>query len=264
MRPVIRASVLTAVVIVSTATPLSAQLAVYDAATTARNRTTAALKELVYRLQVQEHDKIIEMARRLSALTNLRKYHLDDVPRWRTHGSVDVLFASEYLDALAFGDPSGMAYSRLVAAVEQSARLAQLPPPARRTMVARLAAVDLADAAGIAAIHASGQARLHGRRSELQAIDALERDVIDPSLQQSATAIVDKISGATLIGARQRQARIQLLTNVLEQLLLESKLMRDADAAALNMQLVRWREGRAADEAFIAGSSHALRTWRQP
>ena len=260
----VRACVLAGVVIVSTGTPLSAQWAVYDAATTARNRTTAALKELVYQLQVRQHDKIIEMARRLSALTNLRKYRLDDVPGWRTHGSGDFLFAPGSLDALTFGDASGAAYSRLVATLEQSARLAQLPPSARRMMLSRLAAVDLADATGIAGIHASGRSRLDGRRHELQAIDALERDVVDPSQEQSATAVLDKISGASLIGARQRQARIQLLTNVLEQLLLDGKLMRDADAAALNMQLVSWRDRRAADDAFVAGSGDALRTWRQP
>jgi hypothetical protein len=32
----------------------------------------------------------------------------------------------------------------------------------------------------------------------------------------------------------------------------------------MNMQLVTWRDGRAANEAFVAGSGHALRTWRQP
>ena len=243
---------------------VSAQFAVFDAATTARSQTTAALKELLYRLQVQQHDKLLEMARRLSALTNLRKYRLDDVPRWRTHASSDFLFASGYLDALTFGDPAGAAYNRLVAAIEQSPRLAGLPPSARRLFMSRLANVDLADAAATAGIHASGQSRLDGRRNELQAIDALERDVIDPSLEQSTTAVLGKISGANLIAARQRQERIQLLTSLLEQLLAEGKVTRDAEASALNMQLTRWRDGRAADEAFVAGSADALSTWRQP
>jgi hypothetical protein len=47
-------------------------------------------------------------------------------------------------------------------------------------------------------------------------------------------------------------------------LLVESKRARDSDAAALNMQLVTWRDRRAADEAFRAGTGDALRTWRQP
>ena len=66
--------------------------------------------------------------------------------------------------------------------------------------------------------------------------------------------MLDKISGAVLIGARQRQARVQLLAGVVEQLLVDSKRARDADAAAMNMQLVTWRDGRAANEAFVAGS----------
>jgi hypothetical protein len=98
----------------------------------------------------------------------------------------------------------------------------------------------------------------------LPAIDALEAHVIDPSNEQSATAVLDKISGAALIGARQRQARVELLAGVVEQLLIDTKRARDADVAAMNMQLVNWRDGRAANEAFVAGSGDALRTWRQP
>jgi hypothetical protein len=124
--------------------------------------------------------------------------------------------------------------------------------------------VDLADAAAIASSHYTGQLRLGGRRNELSAIDALEGDVLNPSSGQSATSVLDKISGATLIGARQRQARIQLLTGVVEQLLVDSKRARDTDASTLNMQLVTWRDRRAAAEAFVAGSSQALSTWRQP
>ena len=257
-------ALLAATLVVLSGTPLSAQLVVHDAATTARNSTTAALKELLYQLQRQQQEKIHDMARRLSAVTTLRRYSLAAVPRWRTHESSSFLFAPDYLDSLTFGDPGGDAYLRHVAALEHSARLGQLPPGAQRAMVSRLASVDLADATAVTGIHASGKLRLNGRRTELQAIDALERDAIDPSLEQSTTAVLDKISGASLVGARQRQARIQLLTGVLEQLLVDSKRLRDADAAALNMQLVTWRDRRAADHAFVAGSSHALRTWRQP
>jgi hypothetical protein len=124
--------------------------------------------------------------------------------------------------------------------------------------------VDLTDAAVMAATHDTGQLRLNGRRRELQAITALEGDVIDPSTEQSATAVLDKISGASLIGARQRQARIQLLSGLLEQLLVDSKRARDTEAAVLGMQLTTWRDGRAANGAFMAGTGDALRTWRQP
>jgi hypothetical protein len=32
----------------------------------------------------------------------------------------------------------------------------------------------------------------------------------------------------------------------------------------MNMQLVTWRDAAAANEAFVAGTGDALRTWRQP
>ena len=76
--------------------------------------------------------------------------------------------------------------------------------------------------------------------------------------------MLDKISGAVLIGARQRQARAQLLTGVVEQLLVDSKRARDTEAPTMNMQLVRGAIGRPSNAAFVPGSGDALRTWRQP
>jgi len=49
-----------------------------------------------------------------------------------------------------------------------------------------------------------------------------------------------------------------------EQLIVDTKRARDTDAASLNMQLTTWRDGRAANDAFVAGTGDALRTWRQP
>jgi hypothetical protein len=131
-------------------------------------------------------------------------------------------------------------------------------------MASRLATIEIADAVAMSAFNDTGSLRFNGRKQELPAIDALEAHVIDPSDTQSTTAVLDKISGAVLIGARQRQARSQLLAAFVEQLLVDSKRDRDADAAAMNMQLVTWRDRRAANEAFVAGTGDALRTWRQP
>jgi hypothetical protein len=257
-------SLLVAVMLVLAAQATRAQIPVTDVGVTFRNAATAVAKEYLLRVQDEQHRKLRRMAQRLSLFTDLRKYVLEEPPRWRTHGG-DYLFANPYNDALIFGDAAGSAYLSLAHPLVTSIdRLAQLPPTARRAIEARLATVNLADAAAIAATHDTGQLRLNGRRRELQAIDALEGHVVDPSNEQSATAVLDKISGASLIGARQRQARIQLLTGVLEQLLVDSKRARDTEAAMLGMQLTTWREGRAANEAFMAGTGDALRTWRQP
>jgi hypothetical protein len=252
------------VIFVLTAPAARAQLVVTDAAVTFRNAATAVAKEFLLQVQDEQHRKLRRMAQRLSLFTDLRKYVLEEPPRWRTHGG-DFLYANPYNDALIFGDAAGSAYLSLAHPLVTSIdRLGQLPPAARLAIRARLATVDLTDAAAIAATHDTGQLRLNGRRRELQAINALEAHVVDPSNEQSATAVLDKISGASLIGARQRQARIQLLTGVLEQLLVDSKRARDTEAAVLGMQLATWRDGRAANEAFMAGTGDALRTWRQP
>src|SRR5262249_43391813 len=109
----------------------------------------------------------------------------------------------------------------------------------------------------------TGLLRFNGRR-EKAAIEALESQVIDPSQEQSTTAVLDKISGAALIAARQRQARTEFIAGILEQLLIDTKRARDADAVAINMQLATWREARQANAAFVAGTAEALRSWRQP
>ena len=258
-----RRRILVLVLLLIASPPAIAQIAVYDAATTARNTASALLKEYILNTQRDQHSRLREMARRLSAFSNIRRYAVPDPPRWRTHGG-DFLFIAPFNDALIFGDPSGAAYLAVSHAVTARSTPNTLTSAARRELTARLATLDLADATAIAGMNDTGQLRLNGRRRELQAIDALEAHVIDPSSEQSATAVLDKIGGAVLIGARQRQARTQLLAALLEQLLVESKRERDADAVAMNMQLVRWRDARAANEAFVAGSGDALRTWRQP
>lgn len=255
----------TVMVVVAAQTPISAQLAVHDASVTARNMATAIVKEILLRLQQEQHARLRRMAQRLSLFTDLRKYVPADPPRWRTHGGDSFLYTAAYNDALIFGDPSGTAYTELThPLVADASRLAALPAPARRQLSARLATVQLTDAAIIAGTHDTGQLRFSGRKQELPAIEALESQVVDPSNEQSATAVLDKISGAVLIGARQRQARVQLLAALVEQLLVDSKRARDTDAAAIAMQVASWRDGKEANRAFAAGTADALRSWRQP
>ena len=88
--------------------------------------------------------------------------------------------------------------------------------------------------------------------------------MLDPSDEQSATAVAEKLSGSALIAARQRQARAELLVGIVEQLLVDSKRSRDTEAALMNMQLLMWRDGPAVNDAFVRGAADALRSWRQP
>ena len=246
---------------------LQAQIPVTDIATTTQSRIAAIVQEYLHLLERDQHSQLRRMAQRLSMFTDLGKYGVPDPPRWRTHDfeNPEVFhFARSYHAALNYGDAAGTAYlaiSHPVLPADEA--LSRLPAAARRSLSARLATLNASDAAIIAATHQSGRVRLNGRR-ELRAIDGLEQDVTNGTLEQSTTAVLDKISGAVLIGARQREARGQLLTGVVEQLLMENKRARDADASAMNMQLVTWRDRAAANEAMVVGTGDALRTWRQP
>ena len=259
--------VLALLLVVSTAGSAAAQWTIYDPANVARNTVTAVLKEYLVNTQRDQRQQVQRMARRLSLLTDLRKYSLPEPPMWRIHDFFDEgisPLARDYHAALNYGDRLG----RAILAVSHDAHrandlLGRISPTAARAISARLATIDVADAALIASTHDAGLTRFNGRR-ELAAIEALESHVIDPSDEQSATAVLEKISGAELIATRQRQARVQLLASVVEELLVSTKRARDADAVAMNMQLTTWRDGRVANDAFVAGSGDALRTWRQP
>lgn len=260
-----RRTFLISILIIAISAPANAQFVVHDAAVTFRNTVTATLKELLLLLQRDQHSQLRRMAQRLSLHTTLSKYAVPDPPKWRTHGGEQFLFAQGYNDALIFGDASGAAYTDLAHPVlAATAALDRLGPPARRAIANRLATIELTDAATIAATHDTGQLRFNGRKQELPIIEALEAQVVDPSNEQSATAVLDKISAAVLIGARQRQARVQLMAGVVEQLLVESKRARDAEATVVNMQIATWRDADAANKAFRYGSGDALRSWRQP
>lgn len=262
-----RTLVLTAVLVTTCIATASAQLVITDHATTAKNAVIAGVKESVLEVLAEQFSKLKRMAMRLSLHSDLRKYVAQEPPLWRTHDSETYLYANGYTAALTYGDALGTGYELLARhRVQTGDVLAVVPPHVRDVLVRSLATIDLADAAAIAATHQAGALRFNGRR-ELRAINVLESDAIDPSLEQSATAVLDKISGAVLVGTRQKQARLQLLTGIVEQLLVDSKRARDTETAALNMQLNRLRAsdwGEVGGANMVAGASQDLRTWRQP
>ena len=246
---------------------VQAQITVYDPAITIRNTTTAIVKELLGNLQEQQRRQIRRMSRRLSLFTDLQKYKLPEPPRWRIHIFNDpevVLFAGDYNAALNYGDASGNAFRGVtVPVIDARTLFGEEDPTAVREFAARLATINVADATAISATNDTGHVRYNGR-SEQAAIDQLDSDVLDPSDEQSATAVAEKLSGSALIAARQRQARAELLVGIVEQLLVDSKRSRDTEASLMNMQLTTWRIAGPANTAFGAGVGDALRTWRQP
>ena len=171
-----------------------------------------------------------------------------------------------YHAALNYGDQPAtpiMRVARVRHAVD-AALLAQLPPRARDAVTDALATLDAADSTLIAGTHQTGTLRFNGRR-ELAAIDALERHVIDPSDEQSMTAVLDKISGAVLARDRARSRRASSSSRRSPS---SSSSRTSAPATPkrprMNMQIGRLRDGRAANASLLAGAGADLRTWRQP
>lgn len=239
---------------------------VTDPLTTARNAVTAVLTRQIVDTIIQQHDRLRRMALRLSAHTPLEKYAVPGPPPWRPY-TVDAEtfpYGHGYLGALTYGDPTGVQFasvSRSRLSIDDI--VSGLSPAARESVERALATLDLADSTIIAGTDQTGQLRGNGRR-EMEAIDELERAVTDPSPDQSATAVLEKLSGAALIEARQKQARLQLLTALVEQLLVDNKRSRDTETAVLNMRLEQLRAAGDEGGGFVTGATEDLRTWRQP
>lgn len=266
-----RTFVLTGVGVTVCAGVAAAQIVVTDPGVTIKNAIVATLTQQVVDTATQQAQRLYRMAKRLSAFSDLNRYAItdDDTPKWRIHTFLgeEFLYANPYDAALNYGDRDGTAF-------EEVARERQLPGEelggfgeegldAETAIAAQLATLDVADSAIIASTDQTGQLRYNGRK-ELAAIEALEADTLDPSLTQGTTAVLDKISGASLIRARQQQARIQFLAGIVEQLLVDNKRARDTETATMNMQLERLRYGRVAGTSLVAGASNALRNWKQP
>jgi hypothetical protein len=241
---------------------------VTDPATTARNAVTAVLTTRIVDIVTDQSRRLRRMAERLSALTSLDKFVVVDPenPRWRAYRYQDVnLYANPYVEALNHGDPDGTAYAKVSRArAVAGPELASLGSPAAIAAIgAQLATLDLADSTLINGTHLDGQLR-PGSKREMLATDALERDVLDPSPMRSATAVLDTISAAVLIETRQQQSRLQFLTALVEQLLVDNKRARDTEATAMNMQLRRLMADPGEGGGVLSGASRHLRTWRQP
>ena len=247
----------------------SAQFLILDPAAFAQNASIAALRQTITTALGNEAEQLRQMARRLTAFSDFGQYRFQETPEWRIHLFLfeQYLFANEFTASLNYGDRRGAGFADVARErIEPGSELAAsatLDPAAMDAIRAQLATLDLADSTIISGVDQDGQLRYNGRK-ELDAIEALQADVIDPSDDQSTAAVLDKVSGAGLIRAHQQQARIQFLAAIVEQMVVDNKRSRDTEVAVMNMRLLAMRDGRAAGGAVVAGAAEDLRTWRQP
>lgn len=243
------------------AAPAQAQFAVIDPA----NLTQAIL---IAERTWQQYD---ELRRQFETISRMAQ-GLGDMERFRTppvvltqHDPSRWEYGRSWLEGLNTGDPLGAAYGATVLPLERPGdALARLTPAARRMFEGQYSTIEITDSAAQMGGHQVALTR--GYYDRLQgAVQALESDVLNSSPEyHEMTAVLDKIAAGELLARRQDTATNQLLSYVLEQLLVRAKSSRDTEATAINMQVGTWRDSHDANESFVAGTGDALRAWRQP
>ncbi|HEY3159751.1 MAG TPA: hypothetical protein VGJ78_12380 [Vicinamibacterales bacterium] len=243
------------------AVPAQAQFVVIDPANLTQAILIAERTLKHYDELRRQYETVRRMARSVGSLDPYRIPTIaitqHDPGRWE--------YGRPWIQALNKGDETGAAYAATTMPLQRpSTGMERLSPTARRAFERQYASVEITDS--VASMGGHQVALVRGYHGQLQqAVQALEGDVLN-GLQHyhEMTAILDKIAAGELLARRQDMATNQLLSHALEQLLARGKRQRDTEAGTLNMQLVTWRDARAANKAFVAGTGDALRTWRQP
>jgi hypothetical protein len=257
----IRRMLTATVILAAYASPVRAQLVVVDPANLAQAILIAERAWRHYDELQRQYRTILRMGEGLGSLEQYRTPPIaltrHDAGRWE--------YGRPWVQALNSGDATGEAYrATTLPVLRPTVMPSQLPPSARRAIERQYATIEITDSVASMGGHQVALARgYHGRLQD--AVQALEGDVLNGLLRyHEMTAILDKIAAGELLGRRQDMLSNQLLSHTLEQLLARSKRLRDTEAATMNMQLTTWRDGRAANEAFVSGTGQALTTWRQP
>lgn len=248
-------------VLAACASPAHAQVVVVDPANLVQTILIAERAWRHYEELQRQYRTILRMGEGLGSMEQYRTLPIaltrHDANRWE--------YGRAWIQALNSGDATGDAYrATTLPVLRPTVMPSGLPSSARRALERQYATIEITDSVASMGGHQVALARgYHGRLQD--AVQALEGDVLNGLLRyHEMTAILDKVAAGELLGRRQDMLSNQLLSHALEQLLARSKRLRDTEAAAMNMQLTTWRDGRAANQAFVAGTGDALNSWRQP
>jgi hypothetical protein len=243
------------------AAPTAAQIVVIDPANLAQAVLIAQRTLREYEEVLNQYTTLLRMAQ---SLGDLDRYRVPIIAMTR-HDPSRWVYGRPWIQGLNTGDPRGTAYyATALPLLRPDNGLSRLTAEARRTFESQYATVEISDS--VAMLGGHQVALVRGDHDKIQdAVQELELDVLNRlSRYHEMTAVLDKISAGELLARRQDSATNQLLSHALEQLLARTKRLRDTEAATINMQLVMWRDGHAANTALVSGTGDALRSWRQP
>jgi hypothetical protein len=250
-----------ALILVAMAAPVGAQLVVIDPGNLAQTTLIAERTLREYQALWEQYHTFVRMAQ---GLGNMERYRLPSVPL-TIHDPTRWQYGTPWLQGLNSGDPRGVLYKQTTRPLTVPGSLLEsLPQPARKIIESAYATIEITDA--VAQIAGNQVAIVRGYTGPLeQATASLQDDVLNSSSRyHEMTAILDKVAAGALLARRQDTATNQLLSHVLEQLLVRGKRTRDTETAAMNMRIGSLRDGRQAGANLIRGAAADLRNWRQP
>jgi hypothetical protein len=256
MPRLLRSCVLAIVITALVSTAATAQFVVYDPTNYFQALTRYAQLLTQYRFWVAQ-------ARRLP-VDLASRYRLLPV-RWQVHDSGTYTYAQPILSGLNVGDLTGNLYD---IATDRLATLDDMLPLVPADLRPRLrtiyGSIQLDDSAAKMAINQVGTTRTNGRLA-LATIQNMEDDAVSSFDDfHTQTALLNKINGATVLALRLNETASQLQLHMLEQLLVQNKRSRDAEAQIMDAHLFQWRYGASYGRDLFSRTAAALDSWRQP
>jgi hypothetical protein len=211
----------------------TAQFVVYDP-------TNYAQAVTAYTQAVQEYQFWLRQAKRLPAAV-LNRYRVPEIP-WQLH-QVDLL--TDRLEPL-----DGVSTT--------------VPTPLLPRLTAHHAAITNAEQLMKRGLDHAKAVRIGGG-SMMRAIQALDDDVVgDGDAYHAETALLNKITGASVLGLRIAERSTQFLAQTVEQLILENMRKRDTEAQLMNAHVFQWNYGSRYGADLFSHTAKGLDSWRQP
>jgi hypothetical protein len=257
MSCITRLAVATLLAIALTALTATAQFVVYDP-------TNYAQALLRYAQLLQQYRFWVEQARRLP-VDMASRYRVPAV-RWHTNDPNGIYaYARDILASLNAGDSAGTGYNRSIERLDPiDDVLPIVPADLQRRLTTTYGTIQLDDSTAITAIDQLGRIRANGSLM-MAAIANMENDAVAvPDEFHTQTALLNKINGATVLALRINESASQFQLHILEQLLVQNKRARDAEAQTMDAHLFQWRYGTAYGRDLFSRTAANLDDWRQP
>lgn len=215
-----------------------------------------------YQQIVLQYRHMVWLAR---TLPFLRRYRFASTP-WLSSRSADTYGTTGgWTRAINSGLAVEAGYRRAVESLmAYGAALGRIPADQAARARTRYATVELADAANLHGIEVIGLERDKAGLAERQIRDLEDATLSeDPELNTEVGAL-NKINAAAIMALRSSQETNQLLVALLEHGIASSKARRDAEAAAINADIVFRLNAHDAAIACVRGTADAVTSFRMP